>query len=37
MTETFTEATKLGVTIRVVHDFGLGAIGRAGAWRNPGT
>jgi len=36
-TEVFTEAKTLGVTIRIVHDFGMGAVNVIGAWRNPGA
>jgi len=35
--QTFQEANNLGVTMRVVHDFGVGAVGVTGAWRNPGA
>lgn len=36
-TEVFTAADTLGVTIRIVHDFGMGAVNVIGAWRNPGA
>lgn len=35
--EMFTDPTVLGVTVRVVHDFGVGAVSPIGGWRNPGA
>ncbi len=35
--EQFTTPDNLGITFRIVHDFGLGAVGRAGVWKNPGA
>ena len=35
--ETFTGPDQLGVTLRVVHDFGIGAVSPIGGWRNPGA
>jgi len=34
--ESFTEANTLGVTLRAVHDFGIGAVNVIGTWRNAG-
>lgn len=35
--EMFTDPKVLGVTVRVVHDFGIGAVSPIGGWRNPGA
>ncbi|WP_203074625.1 prohead protease/major capsid protein fusion protein [Falsiroseomonas ponticola] len=34
--ESFVKPEQLGITMRVVHDFGVGAVSPIGAWRNPG-